>query len=269
MTLNPSAINNATSSKNPEANFTKKALQGAFLGFFKAVLITPLLYYKNMLQSGNPIVVKNCVNATFVIGLNIIPQFAGTLGFRELLTKKYYKKQSAEELTERQQLMTTGLAAAGAGFLTVPGEFIAQNRMNKWQSTTWKVIVEAHRIGGYRVFFRGAVTVPAREFIYMNGLFYLSKKLSIAIQPIVKNENYALVIGGAFAGAITGAITNPIDVLRANRQCMLKGWSYIQTMQKVGPTFMIKGIRYRSAAIAVAISFLSAGNKYFEKREAG
>ena len=231
----------------------KQATKGATLGAGIVAIVAPLLYFKNMKQTKQPIVLRHCYRGAPVMAFNVVPQTAITLGANSLIKKHFFHKDDGEDFSTNEKLIAATTAGAIAGIASAPCEFVVQNYQNKWRNSITQVVRSAFMEKGPAVFMRGASFLALREGIYAPGYLVLTKIFSDMFKPHIKNEYAADGAGALAAGAIVGAVTSPPDILRANKQWMTRNWSARDTQRNLAQKVMEKGVKSRNRAVVIAM----------------
>lgn len=237
-------------------------IKGVGTGSFVAYTLAPILYLKNRRQTGQKFIRSDCMKGASLLALNVVPQAVIALTINGLLNKWFLKKNDGEPISSTQKIASAFIAGGASGIASTSFEFGVQNLQNKWKPTIMQVYKCAIKQKGITaVFATGSLALMFRELIYAPGYLVGAQWISNKLQPNIKNEIARDVCGAAVAGGIVGALTTPIDTLRANIQWVERNWSYTKTV-KVLRFGILSGISARVGALVLANTMMTLGNKY-------
>jgi hypothetical protein len=235
-------------------------VKGGMLGGLVVTCTSPLLYAKNRWQTKQLLIFKDCMKGAPLMALSVIPQAFIVLSVNAYMQNKIANNNGGRELTNGEKFCTAIFAGGISGAASAPFEFGAQNLQNKWQKSLREVFTVAVNQKGPRILFTGSIALIFREAIYAPGYIFASHWLSGKLTPYIQDKTTRDVTGAALAGAIVGAITAPLDTLRANKQYMKNNWGYLKTI-KVLRIGIFAGVIARVGALMIANTMMSLGAK--------
>lgn len=244
--------------------------QGSALGIGVSFL-NPFFYAKNMKMIGAPFNVKHCFRGTVINATTSVPQAAvqiATIGIMKKLLMYHDRKDSSSLW---QGIAATCVAGVASGLITVPVELVVQNVQKSKQSgfTSRKTLQKVFRINGFCGIFAGTGALTGREIIYVASYHILAEKISSIYSSIFGNSLVTEIFGAGTAGAISGAVTTPLDNLRALKHDQAVSRipeNYRKMTLKIGYSGLFRGLAERSFAIGLACIIMSVGGKLFNKQ---
>ena len=120
------------------------------------------------------------------------------------------------------------------------------------------------QINGYRGLFNGGGALVGREIIYVVSYKIMAENISKLYAKTFEKSRLTDVLGAGTSGAIGGAVTTPLDCLRAVKQdqsLVRTPESYIKILNNCGYNGVLRGVAERSIAIALACIFMDQGSK--------
>ncbi|EMS68458.1 Putative mitochondrial carrier protein PET8 [Triticum urartu] len=191
--------------------------------------------------------------------VGVLPASALFVGIYEP-TKRKLLDMFPENLSAVAHLTAGAVGGLGASLIRVPTEVVKQ----RMQTGQFRTAPDAVRLivakEGFRGLFAGYGSFLLRDLPFDAIQFCIYEQLRIGYKLMAKRElkdpENALI--GAFAGAITGAITTPLDVLKTRLmvQGQTKQYSGIVSCAKTilreeGPGAFLKGIEPRVLWIGI------------------
>ncbi|XP_068652154.1 S-adenosylmethionine carrier 1, chloroplastic/mitochondrial [Aristolochia californica] len=247
-------------------DFFRVLCEGVIAGGTAGVVVETALYpidtIKTRLQAargGGKILLKGLYSGLGGNLVGVLPASALFVGIYEP-TKQKLLKMFPENLSALAHLTAGAIGGAASSLVRVPTEVVKQ-RMQTGQFTSApnavRLIVAKEGFkglyAGYRSFLLRDLPFDAMQFCIYEQL-RLGYKLA-ARRDLNDPEN---AIIGAFAGAITGAITTPLDVIKTRLMTQGPANQYkgiFDCVQNVvreeGPTALLKGIGPRVLWIGI------------------
>ncbi|KAG9150064.1 hypothetical protein Leryth_021555 [Lithospermum erythrorhizon] len=213
----------------PNPSRYHEILEGAVAGAAAGVVVEAALYpidtIKTRLQAahgGGKLVLRNLYSGLAGNLFGVLPASAIFIGVYEPAKQKLLKT-IPENLSALAHLTAGAVAGAASSIVRVPTEVVKQ-RMQTGQFTS---AAEAVRLivakEGVRGLFAGYGSFLLRDLPFDAIQFCLYEQLrlgyKLAARRDLNDPENAMI--GAFAGAITGAITTPLDVIKT--RLMIQG----------------------------------------------
>ncbi|KAI7733901.1 hypothetical protein M8C21_031928 [Ambrosia artemisiifolia] len=229
---------NATSMgrKEDPFDFVRVLLDGAIAGAAAGVVVESTLYpldtIKTRLQAvrgGGKIVLKGLYSGLLGNLAGVLPASAIFIGVYEP-TKQKLLKSCPENFSALAHLTAGAVGGAASSIIRVPTEVVKQ----RMQTGHFASAPDAVRL------------IVAKEGF--KGLFAAKRELSDPENAVI----------GAFAGAITGAVTTPLDVIKTRLMVQGSGNQYRSIshcvgtiLKEEGPSAFLKGIGPRVMWIGI------------------
>ncbi|KAG9150065.1 hypothetical protein Leryth_021555 [Lithospermum erythrorhizon] len=205
--------------------FYEGAVAGAAAGVVVEAALYPIDTIKTRLQAahgGGKLVLRNLYSGLAGNLFGVLPASAIFIGVYEPAKQKLLKT-IPENLSALAHLTAGAVAGAASSIVRVPTEVVKQ-RMQTGQFTS---AAEAVRLivakEGVRGLFAGYGSFLLRDLPFDAIQFCLYEQLrlgyKLAARRDLNDPENAMI--GAFAGAITGAITTPLDVIKT--RLMIQG----------------------------------------------
>lgn len=251
--------------KNP-FNFLQILCDGMIAGATAGVVVEAALYpidtIKTRLQAarlGSKIQWKGLYAGLAGNLVGVLPASAVFVGVYEP-TKQKLLKMFPENLSALAQLTAGALGGAASSLIRVPTEVVKQ----RMQTGQFASAPEAVRLivakEGFKGLYAGYSSFLLRDLPFDALQFCIYEQLrigyKIAARRELKDPENAII--GAFAGAITGAITTPLDVLKTRLMTQGSASQYngvIGCAQTIiieeGPAALLKGLGPRVLWIGI------------------
>uniref|UniRef100_A0A5B7BW89 S-adenosylmethionine carrier 1 n=1 Tax=Davidia involucrata TaxID=16924 RepID=A0A5B7BW89_DAVIN len=254
-----------TGEENP-FDFLRTLFEGFIAGGTAGVVVETALYpidtIKTRLQAahgGGKIVLKGLYSGLAGNLVGVLPASAMFVGVYEP-TKKKLLKVFPENLSAVAHLTAGAIGGLAASLIRVPTEVVKQ-RMQTGQFASApdavRLIVSRE---GFKGLYAGYGSFLLRDLPFDAIQFCLYEQLRIGYKLAAKRDlnDPENAIIGAFAGALTGAITTPLDVIKT--RLMVQGsanqykgiFDCVQTIvREEGPPALLKGIGPRVLWIGI------------------
>ncbi|WCJ41182.1 S-adenosylmethionine carrier 1 [Euphorbia peplus] len=251
---------------NKPFDFLRVLFEGVIAGGTAGVVVETALYpidtIKTRLQAvrgGGKIVLKGLYSGLAGNIAGVLPASALFVGVYEP-TKQKLLSIFPENLSAVAHLSAGAVGGMAASLIRVPTEVVKQ-RMQTGQFTSApnavRVIVAKE---GFKGLYAGYGSFLLRDLPFDAIQFCLYEQLRIGYKAAARRElnDPENAIIGAFAGALTGAITTPLDVIKT--RLMVQGsanqykgiYDCVQTIvREEGPTALLKGIGPRVLWIGI------------------
>uniref|UniRef100_A0A6M2FA76 S-adenosylmethionine transporter n=1 Tax=Populus davidiana TaxID=266767 RepID=A0A6M2FA76_9ROSI len=247
-------------------DFLRILFEGVIAGGTAGVVVETALYpidtIKTRLQAargGGKIMLKGLYSGLAGNLAGVLPASALFVGVYEP-TKQKLLKTFPENLSAVAHLTAGAVGGIAASLIRVPTEVVKQ-RMQTGQFTSApdavRLIVSKE---GFKGFYAGYGSFLLRDLPFDAIQFCIYEQLRIGYRVAAKRElndpeNAAI---GAFAGALTGAITTPLDVIKTRLMVQGSANQYkgivdcVSTVvREEGPTALLKGIGPRVLWIGI------------------
>ncbi|KAF5745186.1 S-adenosylmethionine carrier 1 chloroplastic/mitochondrial [Tripterygium wilfordii] len=246
--------------------FLRTLWEGAIAGGTAGVVVETALYpidtIKTRLQAargGGKIILKGLYSGLAGNLAGVLPASAVFVGVYEP-SKQKLLKILPENLSAVAHLTAGALGGLAASLIRVPTEVVKQ-RMQTGQFTSApdavRLIISKE---GYKGLYAGYGSFLLRDLPFDAIQFCIYEQLRIGYKSVAKRdlndpENAAI---GAFSGALTGAITTPLDVIKTRLMVQGSGNQYkgiVDCVQGIireeGPSALLKGIGPRVLWIGI------------------
>ncbi|KAF5202907.1 S-adenosylmethionine mitochondrial carrier protein [Thalictrum thalictroides] len=253
-------------SEEKPVDFLRILFEGSIAGGAAGGVVETALYpidtIKTRLQAargGGKIILKGLYSGLAGNIAGVLPASAIFVGVYEPAKQKLLKV-FPENLSAFAHLTAGALGGAASSLVRVPTEVIKQ-RMQTGQFTSApnavRTIVAKE---GFRGLYAGYSSFLLRDLPFDAIQFCLYEQLRIGYKLAAKRElnDPENAIIGAFAGALTGAVTTPLDVVKTRLMVQGSANQYkgildcVQTIvREEGPTALLKGIGPRVLWIGI------------------
>lgn len=247
-------------------DFLRTLFEGFIAGGTAGVIVETSLYpidtIKTRLQAargGGQIILKGLYSGLAGNLAGVLPASALFIGVYEPAKKKLLK-MFPEDLSALAHLAAGACGGLAASLIRVPTEVVKQ-RMQTGQFASApnavRLIVASE---GFKGLYAGYGSFLLRDLPFDAMQFCIYEQLRIGYKLAAKRElnDPENAIIGAFAGAVTGAITTPLDVIKTRLMIQGSGNQYkgivdcVQTIiREEGPPALIKGIGPRVLWIGI------------------
>ncbi|GLT44074.1 hypothetical protein SLA2020_179910 [Shorea laevis] len=247
-------------------DFLQILLEGAIAGGTAGVVVETVLYpidtIKTRLQAahgGGKIVLKGLYSGLAGNLAGVLPASALFVGVYEP-TKQKLLKMVPENFSAVAHLTAGAIGGVAASLIRVPTEVVKQ-RMQTGQFTS---APDAVRLilskEGFKGLYAGYGSFLLRDLPFDAIQFCIYEQLRIGYKAAARRDlnDPENAIIGAFSGALTGAITTPLDVIKT--RLMVQGsanqykgiFNCVQTIvREEGPSALLKGIGPRVMWIGI------------------
>ncbi|KAB1998628.1 hypothetical protein ERO13_D12G093000v2 [Gossypium hirsutum] len=247
-------------------DFLRILFEGIIAGGTAGVVVETALYpidtIKTRLQAargGGKIVLKGLYSGLAGNLAGVLPASALFVGVYEP-TKQKLLKLFPENLSAVAHLTAGAIGGIAASLIRVPTEVVKQ-RMQTGQFTSASNAV--HVIAskeGFKGLYAGYGSFLLRDLPFDAIQFCIYEQIRIGYKAAARRDlnDPENAIIGAFAGALTGAITTPLDVIKT--RLMVQGsanqykgiFDCVQTIiREEGPSALLKGIQPRVLWIGI------------------
>ncbi|EOX92317.1 hypothetical protein QUC31_003575 [Theobroma cacao] len=247
-------------------NFLRILFEGIIAGGTAGVVVETALYpidtIKTRLQAargGGKIVLKGLYSGLAGNLAGVLPASALFVGVYEP-TKQKLLKLFPENLSAFAHLTAGAVGGIAASLIRVPTEVVKQ-RMQTGQFTSASDAVRLIASKeGFKGLYAGYGSFLLRDFPFDAIQFCIYEQLRIGYKAAARRDlnDPENAIIGAFAGALTGAITTPLDVIKTRLMVQGSGNQYkgifdcVQTIvREEGPPALLKGIGPRVLWIGI------------------
>lgn len=247
-------------------DFFRTFFEGVIAGGTAGVVVETALYpidtIKTRLQAaqgGGKIVLKGLYSGLAGNLAGVLPASAVFVGVYEP-TKQKLLRMFPENLTAVAHLTAGAIGGLAASLIRVPTEVVKQRmQTGQFSSAPDAVRLIASR-EGFKGLYVGYGSFLLRDLPFDAIQFCIYEQLRIGYKVAAKRDlnDPENAIIGAFAGAITGAITTPLDVIKT--RLMVQGsanqykgiFDCVQTIvREEGPPALLKGIGPRVLWIGI------------------
>lgn len=248
-------------------NMYNDVWNGSLLGVGVS-LLNPFFYAKNMRMIQAPFSIRHCFRGTVINATTSIPQAAVQITTMQLMMRALYPDKGEKDLTDTQNLLRATVAGSVSALFTVPVELIVQNIQKLKQDGyhSARICKEVVKVNGLRGLMGGSGALIGREIIYVVSYKILAEKISRIFAHLFSPSPVTDLVAAGTAGAVGGAITTPLDFMRAIKQDQAikrRPQSYRQIIASIGVKGLFRGVAERSLAIALACIVMNQGSKYF------
>jgi hypothetical protein len=241
--------------------FTEVAKSGA-VGSGVIGIVTRGLYVKNRIQTNSPIVWADSTKGTMLNGASFVPTMVFQRAANSMCSNYY---AGGRNQTPAEQMAITAACGGMAGAVCSTGpEGVVQNYQKPGERAS--VMQVAKRVidaGGVPRMWTGGTAMGGREALFAVGYGPAATYVGDRFMPYVGNRVVADTMGAAGAGAVVGAVTNPFDFLRGQKQnAMMEKTvpSYYEIIKREGPKSLMRGASVRAPVVAAATAMITAGN---------
>lgn len=226
--------------------------KGSFFGGIVVSVLTPAIYFKNMVMGGEPIVWANCGRGIGLNAFSVVPTTAVAMSVNELLIRLF-----DGNISENNKFAISAFSGGVSGLVCNPMEALVQNLQASKQQTTMQQI---WKMAGYKRLLRGSCATFARESLYFTGYNVLTSWLALRILSYTNNPVLATGAGAVFAGIFVGALTTPLDFIRAQKQSQVTSRIKALTVQQIfanhGWKGFMRGWRQRSLLVCAPATLM-------------
>lgn len=247
-------------------NFVQVLLDGIIAGGAAGVVVETILYpidtIKTRLQAargGSKIQLKGLYSGLAGNLVGVLPASAVFVGIYEP-TKQKLLKAFPENLSALAHLTAGAIGGAASSLIRVPTEVVKQ----RMQTGQFASAPDAVRLiiakEGFKGLYAGYSSFLLRDLPFDAIQFCIYEQLRIGYKIAARRElnDPENAVIGAFAGAITGAITTPLDVLKTRLMVQGSGSQYNgliscakAIVREEGPAALLKGIGPRVLWIGI------------------
>ena len=279
----PLAVSKASSAAAPPSYLTC-LLSGGFAGMVVDVALFPLDTLKTRLQAPEGF---RKAGGFSNIYRGLLSAFVGSAPGAAIFFASYEASKSAlpfDRTSPMNELTAAGIAECMACFVRVPTENVKQKmqtgRFSSTSEALYSVAAEGGGLGRLSGFYRGYFTTCLREVPFSFIQFPIWEGIKRACERHQGYEATVLqsALAGSFSGAIAGALTTPLDVVKT--RLMLKvdknGVEYrglANTVQRIvveeGATALLNGIVPRVFWISLGGAFFLGGYQAAERKLRG
>ncbi|CAH1430794.1 unnamed protein product [Lactuca virosa] len=255
-----------SSGEDKPVDFLRTLFEGFIAGGTAGVVVETALYpidtIKTRLQAargGGKIVLQGLYSGLAGNLVGVLPASALFVGVYEPAKKKLLK-MLPENLSAVAHLTAGAIGGVAASLIRVPTEVVKQRLQTGQFSSAPDAVRLIVSKEGFKGLYAGYGSFLLRDLPFDAIQFCIYEQLRIGYKLAARRdlhdpENAAI---GAFAGAITGAITTPLDVIKT--RLMIQGsanqykgiFDCVQTILKEeGPPALLKGIGPRVLWIGI------------------
>ncbi|KAK4485987.1 hypothetical protein RD792_008642 [Penstemon davidsonii] len=247
-------------------DFLRTLLEGVIAGGTAGVVVETALYpidtIKTRLQAargGGKIILKGLYSGLGGNIAGVLPASAVFLGVYEPAKQKLLRGLP-ENLSAVAHLTAGALGGLAASFIRVPTEVVKQRMQTGQFASAPNAVRLIVAKEGFKGLYAGYGSFLLRDLPFDALQFCLYEQLRIGYKLAAKRDlnDPENAIIGAFAGALTGAITTPLDVIKT--RLMVQGsanqykgiFDCVQTIVRdEGPQALLKGIGPRVLWIGI------------------
>ncbi|ERN03873.1 hypothetical protein AMTR_s00078p00165690 [Amborella trichopoda] len=255
-----------TSEKEKPFDFFRTLFEGMIAGGTAGVVVETALYpidtIKTRLQAaqgGGKIILQGLYSGLAGNLAGVLPASAIFVGVYEP-TKQKLLKIFPENLNAFAHLTAGAIGGAASSLVRVPTEVVKQRMQTGQFASAPSAVRLIVANEGFKGLYAGYGSFLLRDIPFDAIQFCIYEQLRIGYKIVARRDLYdpenALI--GAFAGALTGAMTTPLDVIKT--RLMVQGstnqykgiFDCIQTIVKEeGPSALLKGIGPRVLWIGI------------------
>lgn len=252
--------------KLPNARFLRILFEGAVAGATAGVVVETILYpidtIKTRLQAaraGGQIVFKGLYSGLAGNIAGVLPASALFVGVYEPVKQKLLEILP-ENLSSVAHLTAGVVGGATASLVRVPTEVVKQRMQTGQFRSAHGAVHEIAAKEGIRGLYAGGGAFLLRDLPFDAIQFCIYEQIKLGYKKAARRDLYDLenALIGAFAGAITGAVTTPLDVIKTRLMTQgtkghYKGLSdcVVKIVQEEGPAAFLKGIGPRVMWIGI------------------
>lgn len=265
----PSTQQEATASNKPQSfAFFQEAVKGGAVGAFVVMFVTPGIYFANMKILKQPPNIRDCMRGVFLSAFTVVPQATLQMSIRDCILRALYPQLIESQRPSLLHDMYCSAVAGGVSAIaTVPVELIVQQVQKNQQMRAQNVVGLALKAGGARRLWTGGLALGLREALWACAYLSASNTVASVYKRHMQNQKWAEIMGAATTGACVGALTNPLNVLRALKQdqfLRLTVESYWKIIAREGVRALFRGVQYRMPGVAVACVLMKEGKKWID-----
>ncbi|KAK1371626.1 S-adenosylmethionine carrier 1, chloroplastic/mitochondrial [Heracleum sosnowskyi] len=247
-------------------DFLRTLFEGFIAGGTAGVVVETALYpidtIKTRLQAargGGQIILKGLYSGLAGNLAGVLPASALFIGVYEPAKKKLLK-MFPEDLSALAHLAAGACGGLAASLIRVPTEVVKQRMQTGQFASAHNAVHLIVANEGFKGLYAGYGSFLLRDLPFDAMQFCIYEQLRIGYKLAAKRElnDPENAIIGAFAGAVTGAITTPLDVIKTRLMIQGSGNQYkgivdcVQTIiREEGPPALIKGIGPRVLWIGI------------------
>ncbi|KVH99573.1 S-adenosylmethionine carrier 1, chloroplastic/mitochondrial-like [Cynara cardunculus var. scolymus] len=259
-----------TKEDNP-FDFVRVLLDGAIAGAAAGVVVESVLYpldtIKTRLQTvrgGGKIILKGLYSGLAGNLAGVLPASAIFIGVYEP-TKQKLLKSFPENLSALAHLTAGAVGGAASSIIRVPTEVVKQ----RMQTGHFASAPDAVRLivakEGFKGLFAGYSSFLLRDLPFDAIQFCIYEQLRIGYKLAAKRnlsdpENAVI---GAFAGAITGAVTTPLDVIKTRLMVQGSSNQYTSISHCVGTILKEEGASAFLKGMGPRVLWIGIGGSIF------
>ncbi|PKA64501.1 Protein mitoferrin-like 1, chloroplastic [Apostasia shenzhenica] len=256
----------AMSTEGKPLNFLRVLCDGMIAGGAAGVVVETVLYpidtIKTRLQAaqgGSKIHWRGLYSGLAGNLAGVLPASAVFVGIYEP-TKQKLLKSFPDNLSAFAHLTAGAIAGAASSLIRVPTEVVKQRMQTRQFASAPQAVRLIVVKEGFKGLYAGYRSFLLRDLPFDAIQFCIYEQLRIGYKIAAKRElsDPENAVIGAFAGAITGAITTPLDVLKTRLMVQGSANQYgglldsVQTIIKEeGPAALLKGIGPRVLWIGI------------------
>ncbi|XP_047329144.1 S-adenosylmethionine carrier 1, chloroplastic/mitochondrial-like [Impatiens glandulifera] len=266
-------------------DFFRILFEGVIAGGTAGVVVETVLYpidtIKTRLQAvqgGGKIVLKGLYSGLAGNLAGVLPASAMFVGVYEP-TKQKLLKVIPDNLSAVAHLTAGAVGGIAASLIRVPTEVVKQRMQTRQYASAPEAVRLILSKEGFKGLYSGYGSFLLRDLPFDAMQFCIYEQLRIGYKLAAKRDlnDPENAIIGAFAGAVTGAITTPLDVIKT--RLMLQGsakqysgiFDCVQTIvREEGAPALLKGIGPRVLWIGIGGSIffgvLESAKKYLAQR---
>lgn len=259
--------NEVPASRNLSGNLYRDICNGSVLGVGVS-LLNPFFYAKNMEMIGSPFSIRHCLRGTVINATTSIPQATVQISLMQVMMRTFFPNREESSLSTVQHIARATVAGTASGIFTIPVELIVQNiqKLKHKGYDSRQVTREVVRVNGYRGLMYGGGALSGREIVYVASYTVLAEKVTGFFSLFFGQSSVSEFLGVGTAGALGGAVSTPLDYLRAVKQDQAltrQPQSYRELISRAGLRGLMKGTAQRSLAISLACIVMNQGSKIF------
>lgn len=251
--------------ENP-VDFLRILFEGSIAGGAAGVIVETALYpidtIKTRLQAvrgGGKIILKGLYSGLAGNLAGVLPASAIFVGVYEPAKQKLLKT-FPENLSALAHLTAGALGGAASSLIRVPTEVVKQRMQTGQFASAPNAVRAIVAKEGFKGLYAGYSSFLLRDLPFDALQFCLYEQLRIGYKLAAKRDlnDPENAIIGAFAGALTGAMTTPLDVVKTRLMIQGSGNQYkgvvdcVRTIvREEGPAALLKGIGPRVLWIGI------------------
>eukprot|EP00249_Psilotum_nudum_P004169 c17713_g1_i1 orf=478-1431(-) len=198
--------------------FFEGAAAGAMAGVVVETVLYPIDTIKTRLQAaraGGQVVFKGLYSGLVGNLAGVLPASAIFVGVYEPVKQKMLQR-FPDHFSSIAHLTAGAIGGATASLIRIPTEVVKQRMQTRQFTSAYRACCEIARKEGVNGFYAGGGAFLLRDLPFDAIQFCIYEQLKLSYRRMAKRELYypenALI--GAFAGAISGAVTTPLDVIK-------------------------------------------------------